>query len=460
MSDLVPDPVAAGQPGAGAAATAGGAAAPLTPPRHRGLGLGGWSRTLLFLLPALVLLGVLVIYPTIATFWRSLYDVTGDRFVGLRNYKDMFTSDATRTAIKNNAIWVVAAPSIVTALGLIFAVLSERIRWATAFKFIVFMPMAISFLASGVIFRLVYQADPDQGLANAALVSVHDTFRASSHYPTAIARPSSGFTKRAGSLVGSQQVRAGTTQLVPLVGLSPTAVPSSAEAAAQPAAADPTSVTGVIWLDFAPGGGGRPGVIDPQEQGLPGLKVELLNGSRVVGSAKTDDNGGVKIDDLQAGTTYSVRLPASNFTPPYRGITWLGPSFVTPAIIGAYIWMWAGFAMVLIGAGLAAIPRDALEAARVDGGTEWQVFRKVTVPLLSPVLAVVLVTLVINVLKIFDLVYIIAPGASQQDANVLALQMYLKSFTGGSSDQGLGSAIAIVLFLLVLPAMIFNIRRF
>jgi alpha-glucoside transport system permease protein len=67
---------------------------------------------------------------------------------------------------------------------------------------------------------------------------------------------------------------------------------------------------------------------------------------------------------------------------------------------------------------------------------------------------------VINVLKIFDLVYIIAPGSSQQDANVLALQMYLKSFTGGSSDQGLGSAIAIVLFLLVLPAMIFNIRRF
>jgi alpha-glucoside transport system permease protein len=401
---------------------------------------------------------VLVIYPTIATFVRSLYDKSGGSFVGLGNYKDMFTSDATRTAIKNNAIWVVAAPSIVTALGLMFAVLSERIRWATAFKFVVFMPMAISFLASGVIFRLVYQADPDQGLANAALVSVHDTFKASSHYPTAIARPDSPFAKRGGALVGNQQVRAGTTQLVPLVGVPPADVPSGAETAAQPAAADPTSVTGAIWLDFVPGGGGRAGVIDPQEKGLPGLKVELLSGSRVVGSAKTDNTGAFKVDGLQAGAAYSVRLPASNFAPPYRGVTWLGPSFVTPAIIGAYIWMWAGFAMVLIGAGLAAIPRDALEAARVDGGTEWQVFRKVTVPLLSPVLAVVLVTLVINVLKVFDLVLILAPGSVQDDATVLALEMWRVSF-GGSPDRGLGSAIAIFLFLLVIPAMLYNIRR-
>ncbi|NUU25341.1 MAG: sugar ABC transporter permease, partial [Streptomycetaceae bacterium] len=137
----------------------------------------------------------------------------------------------------------------------------------------------------------------------------------------------------------------------------------------------------------------------------------------------------------------------------------LGPNLITPAIIGAYVWMWAGFAMVLIAAGLAAIPRDALEAARVDGATEWQVFRRVTVPLLAPVLVVVVVTLIINVLKVFDLVYIISLGSSQKEANVLALQMYLASF-GGGENQGLGSAIGIVLFLLVLPAMLFNIRRF
>ncbi|MCD0486276.1 ABC transporter permease subunit, partial [Streptacidiphilus sp. ASG 303] len=128
-------------------------------------------------------------------------------------------------------------------------------------------------------------------------------------------------------------------------------------------------------------------------------------------------------------------------------------------IIAAYIWMWAGFAMVLIAAGLTAVPRELLEAARMDGASEWQVFRRITVPLLAPVLTVVMVTLVINVLKVFDLVYIIAPGSTQQDANVLALQLYLSSF-GGGGDQGAGSAIGVVLLLLVLPAMLFNIRRF
>ena len=83
----------------------------------------------------------------------------------------------------------------------------------------------------------------------------------------------------------------------------------------------------------------------------------------------------------------------------------------------------------------------------------------VTVPLLMPVLLVVLVTLVINVLKVFDLIFVIAPGSVQTNANVIALEMYRVSF-GGGNDQGLGSALAVFLFLLVLPAMIFNFRRF
>jgi alpha-glucoside transport system permease protein len=152
-----------------------------------------------------------------------------------------------------------------------------------------------------------------------------------------------------------------------------------------------------------------------------------------------------------------LRLPDSNFKQPYNGLDWLGPSLVTPSIIGAYIWMWAGFAMVLIAAGLAGVPRELLEAARVDGATEWQVFRRVTVPLLAPVLAVVAVTLMINVLKIFDLVFIIAPGSAQDDANVLALELYRKGF---SEDQpGIASAISVFLLLLVIPVMWFNVRR-
>ncbi|HEY3481521.1 MAG TPA: sugar ABC transporter permease, partial [Streptomyces sp.] len=173
-------------------------------------------------------------------------------------------------------------------------------------------------------------------------------------------------------------------------------------------------------------------------------------------SAKSGKDGTYTLPGSAAGA--QLRLPASNFSGKYNGINWLGPDLVTPSIIGSYVWMWAGFAMVLIAAGLAGVPRELMEQARVDGANEWQVFRKITVPLLAPVLVVVMVTLMINVLKIFDLVYIIAPGNTQSNANVLALQLYLSSF-GGGDDQGVGSAIGVILLLLVLPVMIFNIRR-
>jgi alpha-glucoside transport system permease protein len=132
---------------------------------------------------------------------------------------------------------------------------------------------------------------------------------------------------------------------------------------------------------------------------------------------------------------------------------------VTAAILLASRWSWAGFAMVVIAAGLAAIPRDTLEAARTDGATEWQVFRRVTVPLLAPVLTVVFITMLINVLKVFDIVIAIAPGSVQDDATVLALQMWRTAF-GGSNDFGVGSAIAVFIFLLVIPVLALNIRRF
>ena len=106
--------------------------------------------------------------------------------------------------------------------------------------------------------------------------------------------------------------------------------------------------------------------------------------------------------------------------------------------------------MVVIGAGLAAMPRDVLEAARTDGANEWQVFRRVTVPLLAPVLSVVFVTMIINVLKVFDLVISLAPESTQANANVIALAMWRTAF-GGVNDFGTGSAIAVFLFLLVDP---------
>ncbi|MDQ6874389.1 MAG: ABC transporter permease subunit [Actinomycetota bacterium] len=460
MTDASAPQTAGTQPrAAGPVATAGGAAAVIPPPGERRSLLGGRALPLLFLLPAVVMLGALVIYPTISTLIRSLFSNDGHSFVGLGNYVDMFSRGETLTAIKNNAIWVVVAPSVVTILGLIFAVLSERIRWATAFKFVVFMPMAIGFLASGVIFRLVYQVDPNQGVANAIAVGIHDTFSKSSEYAGALARPNSGLTKAGGALVLQHPAQAGQQVLLPLVGLAPASIPAAAQTAKEPGSASGNQISGTVWLDFTRGGGGKPGVVDSSEKGLPGMRVQALSAGKVVSSATADSHGEFTLGGLKDGQSYQVRLEAANFAAPYRGIDWLGPSLATPAIIAAYIWMWAGFAMVLIGAGLAAIPRDALEAARVDGATEWNVFRRVTVPLLSPILLVVLVTLVINVLKIFDLVLIIAPGNVQANANVLALEMWRVSF-GGQPLRGLGSAIAIFLLLLVIPAMLFNLRRF
>ncbi|MEU1115853.1 MULTISPECIES: sugar ABC transporter permease [unclassified Streptomyces] len=409
----------------------------------------------LFLLPALVLLGALVLYPIGYSLFRSFFDESGD-FTGFGNYETMFTDDGIRTAIKNNAIWLVVAPTVATALGLIFAVLTERVRWGTAFKLVIFMPMAISMLAAGIIFRLVYESDPDRGVANAVAVSVHDTFAEASAFPQAHPAMNSPLKSAGGgAFVTKEPVRAGTPVALPLTGVPPGEMPGDAKSAA-PAAADPAEVTGTAWQDFTRGKGrGKPNAPDAAEFGYAGITIEAVKNGDVVASTKASANGTFTLPKEADGAL--LRFPESNFREAYNGVEWLGPNLITPAIIGSYLWMWAGFAMVLIAAGLASVPRELLEAARVDGANEWQVFRRVTVPLLAPVLAVVLVTLMINVLKIFDLVYVIPPGSSKDEANVLAVQLYNSAF--GDQDAGVASAIAVLLFLLVIPVMLFNVRR-
>ncbi len=447
------------------AATGGGAAGGATSaaPRPR----KKWRPTktaiiFLFLAPALIILGALVVYPIFFTVVRSFYGPTGTGFVGLVNYKRMFTTPATLIAIKNNAIWVLVAPALVTAIGLVFAVLTERVRWGTAFKVAIFMPMAISFLSAGVIWRLVYQDNPRLGLANATLTAAVEVFRPPGTYAGARPRADSPLQVESATVSSPAYLMKttnapGSSALLGLIGFPARSVPNTAK---QARAAPPTPgvITGTVWLDFTQGGGGTPGVIDPTELGLPGVRVEALQSGSVVKAATAAPDGVFTLGGLPEGR-YTLRLGASNFRPAFRGITWLGPSLVTPAVIVSYIWIWAGFAMVLIAAGLAAIPRDVLEAARVDGANEWQVFRRITAPLLAPVLLVVLVTLVINVLKIFDLILVIPPESTQYNANVIALEMWRVSF-GGAQNQGLGSALAVLLFFLVVPAMLFNIRRF
>jgi alpha-glucoside transport system permease protein len=421
---------------------------------------GRWRRhavTAGFLLPAALMLGVWIVYPTIYTAWRSFYDREGDDFVGVDNYQTLFTTDILVTAIRNNAIWVAVVPALVTAIGLIFGVLTEKIRWSVAFKTAVFMPMAISLFAAGVIWRIMDQKEPERGTVNAMIGVAADWVNPPGPLPTAFpATP---------ALTGSEQegytlrtpIRPGGTALMPLTGIPPDQVPAGAEQAAQPQPEE-GAITGVVWRDFKPGGG-QIGVVEPEELGLPGVTVQLLdNAGDEAASTTTASDGTFTFAGLDAGA-YRAKIGPETFQKPFAGVAWLGPQLITPAAMIAYIWVWAGFAMVVIAAGLAAIPRDTLEAARTDGASEWQVFRRVTVPLLAPVLSVVFITMLINVLKVFDIILSIAPGSVQDDANVIALAMWRTSF-GGINDFGLGSAIAVFLFLLVIPILLLNVRRF
>lgn len=421
---------------------------------------GRWRRramTAVFLGPAVVFLGVWLVYPTINTIVRSFFDRDGDTFVGLDNYEALFTTDTLVTAIQNNALWVGIVPALVTAIGLIFAVLTERIRWASAFKIAVFMPMAISLFAAGVIWHIMYTKDPEQGALNAAARVVDDAFSESGVLTTAQGSSPALTGSPAKGFVLERAVGPGDTALLGLTAIPPDSVPGDARQAAKPASRT-GAITGTVWRDFKPGGG-EPGVVESGELGLAGITLELRDAAgKAVATTTSGPGGAFAFTDVAAGD-YRPAVAAKTFAAPFEGISWLGPKLITPAVMIAYIWVWAGFAMVLIAAGLASISREVLEAARTDGATEWQVFRRVTAPMLAPVLAVVFITMIINVLKVFDIVLSVAPGSSQDDANVIALAMWRTSF-GGVNDFGLGSAIAVFLLLLVIPALLLNVRRF
>jgi alpha-glucoside transport system permease protein len=411
----------------------------------------------MFLAPALLFLGVWIVYPTIRTIIRSFYDRSGDNFIGIDNYEKLFSDDTLLTALRNNFLWILVVPALVTAIGLVFAVLLERVRFSTAFKVAVFMPMAISLFAAGVIWRLMYEKDPDEGTVNAAVAVVKDAVQPSG--VLSAARPSTDDLQ--GGPKGGFELKApvepGGVARLGLTAIRTSDVPKDAEQARVP---EPLAggITGVVWRDFKPGGG-TPGKLEQGEVGLPGVTVELRTGfGKRVSETTTEPDGTFKFEEVDPGT-YRAAIGPKTFSKPYSGVSWLGAGLILPSIMIAYIWVWAGFAMVVIAAGLAAIPRDLLEAARTDGANEWQVFRRITVPLLAPVLTVVFITMLIYVLKVFDIVIAIAPGSVQDDANVIALAMWRTSF-GGKNDFGLGAAIAVFLFLLVIPILALNVRRF
>jgi alpha-glucoside transport system permease protein len=408
-----------------------------------------------FLAPAAVVLLGLVVYPSIDTIIQSFQNPDRTAIVGVDNYKEMFANDRIFSALKNNAIWVAIAPALITGLGLVFATLTERVKYGTAIKLILFMPMAISMLATGVFWRLMYEQDLKLGVVNAAMGGVYNLFNAPGPYPEATFVEGQLPLERQGegAIELTEELQPGDTGAIGLTGILEGDLPSDATQAAQPEA--PSDGIGlVVWRDFKPGGG-QPGEIEEGEVGLPGATVELVDSSgEVVATEVTGPNGSVSFSGVGGGP-FTARVAGDTFEQGWTGVRWLGPTFITIAIIVAFTWAQIGLAVVVIGAGLAALPRDLLEAARVDGANEWQVFRRITFPLLRPIVGVVFITLVINTLKIFDLIYVLVPNLPQ--AQVIATEIFRTTFA--AREFGVGAALAVLLFILVIPIMFMNVRR-
>ena len=157
-----------------------------------------------------------------------------------------------------------------------------------------------------------------------------------------------------------------------------------------------------------------------------------------------------------ATSACSTRSSASFHIGP---ISWLGdPGFVNAALIAVGIWASTGFATVILSAAIKSISSEIIEAARVDGANELQVFRRIILPMVSLPISVLAVTLTVNVVKLFDLTYVMTNGGPGTSSRVIAFTMYQESFPGGLF--GKGAAVAMVMLVIMTPIMIYNVRRF
>ncbi|MGV8911778.1 MAG: carbohydrate ABC transporter permease [Rhodoglobus sp.] len=269
-----------------------------------------------FLSPAIFLLGIGLIYPTIQTTIQAFMNSRGTRFVGFENFIWIFTQDTGIRTVANTFVWVLIVPAVSTIFGLAYAVFIDKSRGEKIFKLLVFMPMAISFVGASIIWRFVYAVRP----------------------------------------AGQEQI--GLLNQV------------------------------VVWL------GGEP-------------------------------------------------------------VSWLSNSpWNTFFLIVVLIWIQTGFAMVILSAAIKGVPAEQLEAAELDGTNAWQRFINVTVPGIRSSLVVVLTTISIASLKVFDIVRTMTAGANE--TSVIANEMY-SQWQG--FEVGRSAAFAVVLFLMVLPIVIYNARQ-
>ena len=140
-------------------------------------------------------------------------------------------------------------------------------------------------------------------------------------------------------------------------------------------------------------------------------------------------------------------------------VSWLGdPGIVNFALISVGIWGSVGFATVILSAAVKSIPAEVIESARVEGATERQIFFRMILPMVSLPMSVLAVTLVVNVIKLFDLIYVMTRGGPGKSSQVIAFTMFQQAFEAG--QYGYGSAVAVVMLVLLIPILIFNVRRF
>jgi alpha-glucoside transport system permease protein len=268
--------------------------------------------------PALVLMTVGLVLPAFRTIMYSFQNDDNTKYVGFKNYAWVFTNPDERTVLINTVLWIIVAPVVATAFGLVLALLADRMpaRAESIAKSLIFLPMAISFVGASIIWKFVYE-DRDPSVPQVGLLS-------------AIAK---------------------------LLGWD-----------------DPPN-----WL---------------------------------------------------------LAQPGNNFL-----------------LMVIMIWVETGFAMVVISAAIKAIPAEIIEAAQIDGAVGWSLFRRVTVPLIRGTLVVVLTTIMIIVLKVFDIVMTMTGG--NFGTSVLSNEMWQQTFVQFS--PGHGTALAVILFVGVIPLVVYNV---
>lgn len=273
----------------------------------------------LYISPAVFLLFFFLVYPSIKTIYISFFNYNSEKFIGLKNYFYCFTNETMLISFRNNALWIAFFVPLTVFLGLIIAILLDKVKYESIVKSLIFMPMAISFVGAGVIWKFIYAYRPISAAQTGILNAIRSFF-----------------------------------QLEPLP-----------------------------WLIIRP----------------------WLN----------------------------------NF-----------------CLIMVGVWIWTGFCMIILSASYKGIPRELLEAARVDGANEFRIFWKIILPLMKPTLAVVATTMTINVLKVFDIVYVMTNG--NFDTEVIANRMYKEMFI--FRNYGRASSIAVLLLLFIIPMILVNVRRF